>query len=99
MVDPDIVVGVVNATDEDLGNNGIITYSIISIDVKHLFNISQVNCHSFAFIFFCGKLIALPQIQIIYISIQLSLLIEILRLFDFISSSFLVLLVEREFKQ
>ena len=43
MVDPDIVVGVVNATDEDLGNNGIITYSIISIDVKHLFNISRVN--------------------------------------------------------
>lgn len=39
----DIVVGLVSATDEDLGQNGIVTYSIISIDVQHVFNISQVS--------------------------------------------------------
>ncbi|XP_063447084.1 protocadherin Fat 4-like [Mytilus trossulus] len=37
----DIVVGSVSATDEDLGQNGVVTYSIISIDVQHVFNISQ----------------------------------------------------------
>ncbi|CAC5409358.1 unnamed protein product [Mytilus coruscus] len=37
----DTLIGMVSATDEDLGQNGIVTYSIISIDVQHVFNISH----------------------------------------------------------
>ena len=47
------VVGIVSATDDDLGDNGNITYSIISADVKQLFSIDQV-------IFLCQYVLVSP---------------------------------------
>ena len=38
-----ISVGVVSATDEDPGDNGRITYNIISVDGQDLFVIDQVK--------------------------------------------------------